>query len=44
MTNSEILDKVQKYEGTSSFVVKMKEVIVRYGKFIAGWHNIFNEL
>lgn len=32
MTNSEILDKVQKYEGTSSFVVKMKEVIVRYGK------------
>jgi len=47
MTNSEILDKVQKYEGTSSFVVKMKEVIVRYGKLTKKQEeavvNIFNK-
>ena len=47
MTNSEILDKVQKYEGTSSFVVKMKEVIVRYGKLTQKQEevvvNIFNK-
>jgi hypothetical protein len=47
MTNSEILDKVQKYEGNSSFVVKMKEVIVRYGKLTKKQEeavvNIFNK-
>jgi hypothetical protein len=47
MTNSEILDKVQKYEGISSFVVKMKEVIVRYGKLTQKQEeavvNIFNK-
>jgi hypothetical protein len=32
MTNTEILDKVYKYQGTNSFVSKMKEVIAKYGR------------
>jgi hypothetical protein len=47
MTNSKILDKVQKYQGTNSFILKMKEVITKYGKLSKKQEevivNIFNK-